>query len=78
MFYGNAQSIVAEFIRNLDEILQNHFHLRSSFDKTKYIIDQNIWECYGHFDLGFKYEGYNYTVWHMEFLQGETLSFRFI
>ena len=30
---------------NLDGILQNDFHLKSSFDKTKYIFDQIIWEC---------------------------------
>ena len=27
-----------------------NFHLKSSFDKTKYIFDQSIWECNGHFD----------------------------
>ena len=32
-----------KFIRNLDGILQNDFHLKSSFDKTKYIFDQSIW-----------------------------------
>ena len=31
-----------EFIRNLDGILQNYFHLKSSFDKNKYIF-----ECLG-------------------------------
>ena len=52
MFYGNAQNIVAfrkEFIKSL-EFLQNDFLLKSSFDKTKYIFDQSIWECNGHFD----------------------------
>ena len=39
-----------EFIRNLDVFLQNDFHLKPSFDKTKYIFDQSIWECNGHFD----------------------------
>ena len=46
MFYGNAQSTVAlikKFIRNLDGFLRNDFHLKSSFDKTKYIFDQSIW-----------------------------------
>ena len=38
-----------EFIRNLDWILQNNFHLKSSFDKTKYIFDQSILKCNGHF-----------------------------
>ena len=27
--------------------------MRSSFDKTKYIFDQSIWECNGHFDHSF-------------------------
>ena len=40
-FHGDAQSIVA-FVRNLLEILmgflQNVFHLKSSLDKTKYIL----------------------------------------
>ena len=43
-------SIRKEFIGNLDGFLQNDFHLKSSFDKTKYIFDQSIWECNGHFD----------------------------
>ena len=43
-------SICKEFIKNLDGILQSKFHLKSSFDKTKYIFDQSIWECNGHFD----------------------------
>ena len=30
--------ICKEFIRNLDGILQNVFHLKSSLDKTKYIL----------------------------------------
>ena len=44
-------SIRKEIIKNLDGILQNNFHLKLSFDKTKYILDQSIWECNGHFDL---------------------------
>ena len=45
--------ICEEFIRNLDGILQNDFHLNSSsFDKTKYIFDQSI-ESNGHFDHWF-------------------------
>ena len=46
MFYGNAQSIVV-FVRNLLKILmgflQNDLHLKSSFDKTKYIFYQSIY-----------------------------------
>ena len=43
-------SIRKEFIKNLDGFLQYDFHLKSSFDKTKFIFDQGIWECNGHFD----------------------------
>ena len=43
-------SIGEEFIGNLNGILQNDFHLMSSFNKTKCIFDQSIWECNGHFD----------------------------
>ena len=32
-------SIRKEFIRNLEGFLQNDFHLKSSFDKTKYIFE---------------------------------------
>ena len=56
-------SIHKQFIGNLDGFLQNDFHLKSSFDKTKYIFDQSIWECNGHFDDWFS----NTTrlfVWH--------------
>ena len=59
MFYGNAQSITA-FLRNLFEILmgfhRTNFIKKSSlnnFDKIKYVFDQSIWECYGHFDYWF-------------------------
>ena len=38
-------SIRKKFIRNLDDL-----HLKSLSDKTKYIFDQSIWECNGHFD----------------------------
>ena len=52
---GMRQSIVA--FRNLleifDRFIQNNFHLKSSFDKTKFIFDQSIWECNGHFDHWF-------------------------
>ena len=33
---SDYSSIRKEFIRNLDGFLQNDFHLKSSFDKTKY------------------------------------------
>ena len=60
MFYGNSSSITVysirkNFIRNLDGILQNDFHLTLSVDnlnntKYKYIFDQSIWKFNGHFD----------------------------
>ena len=46
-------SIHKEFIRNLDGILQNDFHVKLSFDKAKYIFDQSIWECNGQVDNWF-------------------------
>ena len=42
-----------EFICSFDRILQNYFHLKSSFDKTKYMLDQSIWKCNVHFDHWF-------------------------
>ena len=45
IFNGNVQIIVTfwkKFISNLDGILQIDFHLKSSFDKTKYNFDQSI------------------------------------
>ena len=56
MSYRNAQSIVV-FVINLLAILMVFYkmtHLKSSFDKTKYIFDQSIWECNGHFDHWFQ------------------------
>ena len=61
-------SIIKEFIRNLDGILHNDFHLKSSFDKTKYIFVHSllIWECNSCFDSWFsKFQ--DFFVWHMEF-----------
>ena len=71
-----CSSIRKEFIKNLDEFLQNDFHLKSSFDKTKYNFDQSIWECNGHLIIGF--QNTKAFLGHMEFTRGETLSFRFI
>ena len=45
--------------------------IKSSFDKTKYIFDQSIWECNGYFDHWFS-NSEGFFVWHMEFVQGET------
>ena len=33
--------------------LCSDFHLMSAFEKTRYIFDQSIWECNGHFDHWF-------------------------
>ena len=46
-------SVCKIFIRNLNRILQNDFHLKSSSDKRKYFFNQSIWECNGHFDHWF-------------------------
>ena len=43
-------SIHKEFIINLNGISANNFYLKSSFNKTKSIFDQSIWECNDHFD----------------------------
>ena len=62
--------------RNLDGILQNDFHQKSSFDKTKHIFDQSIWECNGHFVHWFSNTHVlRLFVWN---LWRKTLSFRFI
>ena len=55
MFHENAQitSIHKEFIRNLDGILQNDFHLKS-FEKTKYIFEQSISDVMVILMIGFK------------------------
>ena len=47
--YSFIVIIITQLLK-LDGFLQNDFHLKSSFDKTKYIFDQSIWECNGHFD----------------------------
>ena len=41
------------FINSLRKILCSDFHLMSAFEKTRYIFDQSIWECNGHFDHWF-------------------------
>ena len=38
-------SSIHKKFKNLVGFLQNDFRLKSSFDKTKYIFDQSIWEC---------------------------------
>ena len=64
--YPEYSRICKEFIRNLDGILQNNFHLKSSFDKTKYIINQSIWERKGHFDHWFSNtKGFLSGIWNL-------------
>ena len=41
------------FINSLSKILCSDFLLMSAFEKTRYIFDQSIWECNGHFDYWF-------------------------
>ena len=59
-------SIHKEFISNFNGILQNYFHLKSPFDKTKNIFDQSIWECNGHFDHWFSNTKYSISNLHKE------------
>ena len=56
MFCGSVQPIVtieSVFINSLSKILCSDFHLMSAFEKTRYIFDQSVWECNGHFDHWF-------------------------
>ena len=46
--YSNNRSV---FINSLS--LCSDIHLMSAFEKTRYIFDQSIWECNGHFDHWF-------------------------
>ena len=48
--YSNNRSV---FINSLSKILCSDFHLMSAFEKTRYIFDQSVWECNGHFDHWF-------------------------
>ena len=48
--YSNNRRV---FINSLSKILCSDFHLMSAFEKTRYIFDQSIWECNGHFDHWF-------------------------
>ena len=41
------------YVNSLSKILCSDFHLMSAFEKTRYIFDQSIWECNGHFDHWF-------------------------
>ena len=48
--YSSNRSV---FINSLSKILCSDFLLMSAFKKTRYIFDQSIWECNGHFDHWF-------------------------
>ena len=69
-------AFVKNILINLDGISQINFYLKSSFYKTKYIFDQ----VYGNVmaTLIIRFQILRLLVWHMEFAQGENLSFRFI
>ena len=52
--YSNNRSVFRSvFINSLSKILCSDFHLMSAFEKTRYIFDQSVWECNGHFDHWF-------------------------
>ena len=72
--YSNNRS---GFINNLSKILCSNFHLMSAFEKTRYIFDQSIWECNGHFDHWFSnIKSFMCGVWnlHKEKLYPEDFS----
>ena len=48
--YSNNRSVL---INSLSKILCSDFHLMSAFEKTRYIFDQSVWECNGHFNHWF-------------------------
>ena len=79
MFYGNAQSIVV-FVRNLLKILMGFY--RMTFIWSHHLIRLNTFliRVFGNIMviliIGFQI--LRLFVWHMEFAQGGTLSFRFI
>ena len=61
--YGNNRSV---FINSLSKILCSDFHLMSAFEKTRYIFDQSIWECNGHFDHWFSnIKSFLGSVWNL-------------
>ena len=50
--YSNVRSV---FINSLSKILYSDFHLKSSFfEKTKFIFNQSVQECNGHFAHWFR------------------------
>ena len=70
-------SIRKEFIRNLEGFLQNNFHLKSSLIRLKTFLIR----VFGNVMVILIIIGFQILrlfVWHMEFVQGETLSIKFI
>ena len=70
MFCGSIQPIVTIevclLIAGLSKILCNDFHLMSAFEKTRYIFNQSIWECNGHFDHWFSnIKSFLCNVWNL-------------
>ena len=54
------------FINSLSKSSCNDFHLMSAFEKTRYIFDQSIWECNGHFDHWFSnIKSFLCSVWNL-------------
>ena len=81
MFCGSVQPIYSNnrsvFINSLSKILRSDFHLMSAFEKTRYIFDQSIWECNGHFNHWFSnIKSFLCSVWnlHKEKLYPEDFS----
>ena len=42
------------FFISFNGILDNGFNLKSPYEKTRFIFDQSIWECNGHWFLNIK------------------------
>ena len=61
--YSSNRSV---FINSLSKNLCSDFHLMSAFEKTRYIFDQSIWECIGHFDHWFSnIKSFLGSVWNL-------------
>ena len=76
MFYGNAHWITVAFVRNLLAVLME-------FYKTTFICSHHLTRLNTLLIRVFEKSNFDYWfqilrlfVWHMEFAQGETLSFR--
>ena len=58
--YSSNRSV---FINSLSKILCSDFHLMSAFEKTRYIFDQSIWKCNGHWFSNIK--SFLGSVWNL-------------